>query len=155
MYCLELFNNLYFQHASLSQTSCTETTTGTLTRGVGYGNNRLSGSLPFENGHVTHLDLAAVHGSRGSNHHVAGHDFAGGGGGVFMSSSLSAAALNASSCAVPIMEGSQRSAAVPSGHPLVHSSSLGWGSNGSGRGIRYQQHQEECPHYNGFKEAPT
>ena len=130
---------------------------GTFTAG-GYGNNhqhRLSGSLnlPFENGHVTHLDLAAVHGSRGSNHHVAGHDFAGGG--VFMSSSLSAAALNASSCAVPIMEGSQRSAAVPSGHPLVHSSSLGWGSNGSGRGIRYQQHQEECPHFNAFKEAPT
>jgi hypothetical protein len=52
--------------------------------------------------------------------------------------------------AVPMMDMSSRT--MP--HPLVHSSSVGWGSNGSGRGIRYQ-HQEECPHFNGFKEAPT
>ena len=53
--------------------------------------------------------------------------------------------------AVPMLDMSSRT--MP--HPLVHSSSVGWGSNGSGRGIRYQQHQEECPHFNGFKEAPT
>jgi len=148
-------------HASLSHTTCTltETTTGTLTRpGGGFGivPDRISGSIPFENGHVTHLDLAAVHPRIvGSNHHLHGHgghshsDHTIGGGG-FMTSSLSAAALNASSCAVPMMDMSSRT--MP--HPLVHSSSVGWGSNGSGRGIRYQ-HQEECPHFNGFKEAPT
>ena len=117
--------------------------------------DRISATIPFENGHVTHLDLAAVH-PRGANHQTHsshGHNDLGiGGGGGFMSSSLSAAALNASSCAVPMMDmGSSRT--MP--HPLVHSSSVGWGSNGSGRGIRYQ-HQEECPHFNGhFKEAPT
>ena len=94
------------QHASLSHTTCTltETTTGTLTRpGGGFGivPDRISGSIPFENGHVTHLDLAAVHPRIvGSNHHLHGHggqsDHTIGGGG-FMTSSLSAAALNASS----------------------------------------------------------
>ena len=96
---------------------------------------------------MTHLDLAAVHPRAGGNH-VTGHgtlphNFG------FLSGSLSAAALNADSCAVPMMD--MRS----QGPPLVHSSSLGWGANGGGRGIRYQ-HQEECPHFNsGFKEAPT
>ena len=128
------------QQASMSQTTCTETTTGTLTR-HGYG---------FENGHVTHLDLAAVHprvvagGNHvGTPHGTLPHNFG------FLTGSLSAAALNADSCAVPMMD--LRSQAAP----LIHSSSLGWGANGRGSGIRYQ-HQEECPHFNsGFKEAPT
>ena len=115
--------------------------------------DRISATIPFENGHVTHLDLAAVHPRGVSNHH--GHAHPGGGHThkdfIMSSSSLSADALNASSCAVPMMD--MTSNTMP--HPLVHSSSLGWGSNGSGRGIRYQRHQEECPHYNGFKEAPT
>ena len=75
-----------------------------------------------------------------------------------MSSSISAAALE--SCAVPMMDLGQRSSGGGGAPPLIHSSSLGWGStNGGsgtlGRSVRYQQHQEECPHYNGFKEAPT
>ena len=151
---LKLYSNDFqLQQASISQTTCTETSTGTLTRGPGGGylNDRISGSIPFENGHVTHLDLAAVH-PRSVNHRGHAHNECGGngGGGFFLSSSLSAASLNQSSCAVPMMDLSQRT--LP--HNLVHSSSLGWGSNGSGRGIRYQ-HQEECPHFNGLKEAPT
>ena len=101
------FNTFFIlQHASLSHTTCTltETTTGTLTRpGGGFGivPDRISGSIPFENGHVTHSDLAAVHPRIvGSNHHLHGHgghsDHTIGGGG-FMTSSLSAAALNANS----------------------------------------------------------
>ena len=106
--CNQIQYPFILQHASLSHTTCTltETTTGTLTRpGGGFGivPDRISGSIPFENGHVTHLDLAAVHPRIvGSNHHLHGHgghshsDHTIGGGG-FMTSSLSAAALNASS----------------------------------------------------------
>ena len=120
---------------------------------------------------MTHLDLAAVHPRGGGGgvitpHHHArmperlpGVDIGGGG---FMSSSISAAALE--SCAVPMMDLGQRSSGGGVGGgggatPLIHSSSLGWVSNNGGSGtlgrsVRYQ-HQEECPHYNGFKEAPT
>ena len=155
----------------MSQSNCTETT-GTMTRaGVGFeGTDRINPlglGPPFENGHVTHLDLAAVHSRGGPSFNGGGshahphvhHDIGGGG---FLSSSLSAAALNASSCAVPMMDMSAGSRGG-GGPPLAHSSSLGWSSNGSntisGRGgatsgLRYQ-HQEECPHYNSFKEAPT
>ena len=142
----------YFQQASISQSTCTETTTGTLSRCGGPPfTDQLGRTHLFENGHVTHLDLAAVHPRGGLNHHPAHPNDVGG----YLSSSLSAAALNANSCAVPMMDLSHRSGPPP----LIHSSSLGWGStNGGsgtlGRNVRYQ-HQEECPHYNGFKEAPT
>ena len=155
------------------QSTCnTETTTGTLTRcGASFGDHlSRTTTIPFENGHVTHLDLAAVHPRGGGGgvitpHHHArmperlpGVDIGGGG---FMSSSISAAALE--SCAVPMMDLGQRSSGGGvgggGGPPLIHSSSLGWVSNNGGSGtlgrsVRYQ-HQEECPHYNGFKEAPT
>ena len=143
------------QQASISQTLSTETSTGTLTRcGPPYGDH-LTRTLPI-NGHVTHLDLAAVHprGGSGLNHHHSSRPTDVGG---YLSSSLSAAALNANSCAVPMMDLRDR----PGGGapPLIHSSSLGWGSSNGGSGtlgrnVRYQ-HQEECPHYNSFKEAPT
>lgn len=137
----------------MTQTTCTETSTGTLTR-IGYS-DRISGTIPFENGHVTHLDLAAVHPRSNHSHLHSSDHFDTSGNGGFLSSSLSAAALNQSSCAVPMIDMSQRT--LP--HNLVHSSSLGWGSNGgtSGR-VRYQHHlhQEECPHFSGgLKEAPT
>lgn len=154
--------------ASISQSNCTETTTGTLTRtGMGPGSlNHAMGSLgPFENGHVTHLDLAAVH-DRGGPYPPYPNDNGGGG---FLSASLSAAALNNTSCAVPMMGhegmgglGPQQTPRGPHHHPLSHSSSLGWASNSNtlcGRGnLRYaSQHQEQCPHFNDYKykEAPT
>ncbi len=135
--------------------------------------NPLGLGPPFENGHVTHLDLAAVHprgpaGFKGGPHphgHPPHHDIGIGSGG-FLSSSLSAAALNASSCAVPMMDMGVAGGGGPSPRaPHLAQSSLGWSSNGSntisgrgtgGGGVRYQhQHQEECPHYNSYKEAPT
>ena len=82
--------------------ACTETTPdGTLPRLPPPKNDgRL---IPYENGHVTQLDLAA-HGPGGNYPSIPPNlvNDSNLGGGGFLTSSMSVAALNQSSCAVPM-----------------------------------------------------
>lgn len=106
--------------------ACTETTTeGTLPRlAHPLGDGRL---IPYENGHVTQLDLAA-HGPMGQYPTMPPNlvnDSALGGGG-FLTSSMSVAALNQSSCAVPMAPpcpGQGGSGTITRNHRLQHSNS--------------------------------
>ena len=82
--------------------------------------------VPYENGHVTHLDVAA-HGPAGQYpamppNLINDADISGGG---FLTSSMSVAALNQSSCAVPMPPPCPAggSATISRSHRLQHSNS--------------------------------